>query len=308
MSNQEKNLKQLIGKEKLSALAEEVKNIGGLLQELVKFADDHFMPKVKGFQGYYTETKTLCDNLNRVAETLLKAEAASKLGLTYSSCSEACSNHFNELVRNFQFHDIIQQKVNHLQEVNSSMVVELEASLNGAAFAAAYLAVLNEVLEFYQAQLALIKTEYTLSFQEIRKQLNHIRDAVERVEIAIWEGAETAFFSEKDIIDLPEHIFKSQELAAELAQGIKEMEQDADFMNNLAILDKQLKKMLPVASLFHGWWSHTEKEEAIKKINKVFTMESERQLWHKVIGAAGLAIIPDTEQEQEEEDSGIDLF
>lgn len=291
-----------------SVLIRELEAIDVILEELVKYADENFMPKVKDFQEHFTEVKILCTNLNDISATLLKAEAVNKLGLTYRKCSDSCASHFGELIKTFQFHDIIQQKLHHLKDLNSSLLTEMKGAMDEMKAPLPYTSVAHELISFYLAQRALILDEYTYSFEEIKKQLGMIKQEVGEVQEVAWNETEAAFFPDKNILDLPDHIFRCQSLEIELAQRIMDIESDKGFVENLSVLESHLSKLLPALGSCKSLGSEEERTEMVKQLNQLFTMESERQLWRKVTAEAGLEISIELENSAEEKSSDIDLF
>jgi hypothetical protein len=307
MLNRKNKLELLVDKDKISALLLKLKEVEGLIEEIKRRSDEKFIPQIRDISLYYKDATLLCNNLLHISATLSENKASGKLGRAYKEASEACSYRFNEVMKNLQFHDIIKQKLEHIAEVNNRLIDELSAGkINRPLASLPYTSMICELAALFSAQLGLIQQEYSDSFKEIKVQLSRIREEMKTVSEVAWNESEAAFYPAKQILDLPEHIIKCKTLETELGHRIDEIDSETEVAAKVTVLNALLKEVVRTFGFCNKLSDKEEKRKVIEKLNQTFTMESERQLWHKVLCEAGFQ---DTVKNNEDMDSSsIELF
>lgn len=302
----------MIRREIVPVLFEKLKAVDAAFNDLSSYSDSRFKEQVSSIKQYFENTKFLLDNLARIssAHNKIKGATNDKLEKTYQVCSKSSIDYFDRIVRILQFHDIIQQRLAHIIEVNIRVETELgNFQRNESVGSLSYASLICEVIELYLAQLELIKKEYHQSFEEVKANLIGLSREINKVKEMTWDYSETGFFIDKQTMDLPDYITECMGFERELFQSVLNIDSETAFIDNTLALVKEVKGSTQNLCICTGpEIRNEEKEEVIKKLNQIFTMETEREIWYRIVSGAGFAAVLDSEKQENVQDNDIDLF
>jgi hypothetical protein len=157
----------------------------------------------------------------------------------------------SELIRDMQFHDIIQQRLDHIRRINNEILEEL----NKVDFEVSYLdktkyvKIIPLLAKINLVQLHVVNVEYRLVVENLRKVLNNLNE-----------------FVEIDCSLIPVYHFNNVELFDVLTEAISSK------LKNISKLTCpehiSIKEVLP---------------EEIEYVQKVYTMKAERDIFNRIL-------------------------
>lgn len=207
---------------------------------------------------------------------------------------DICERSISEMITLLQLHDIIGQKLSHIIKIHDDLVREIHDE-KGAMLSAHVLSAFHQVAQLSIAQLNDIKTDYEKITEGVAKHLLKVQEAVALI----------SKHSHTLKLDLPQR----EDFALKTGVGIKNyidnISQSAAFCSGIDELIILLKKI--AATSFH----HPEKhklfftEEKWKEIEKTYSMQSERDVFQKII-AKNLKNKPD--QSEDSSTGAVEFF
>ena len=106
-------------------------------------------------------------------DEVLDSSSAATLIVAISKDAELCLDDINKLATNIQIHDLVRQRLEHIDQVYEQLLHEL-ASSEDKGFTPKYLSMIPELARLHIAQLDSIKKECLTAFSVIRNVLNTI--------------------------------------------------------------------------------------------------------------------------------------
>lgn len=106
-------------------------------------------------------------------DEILNGSSIAALAVAISNDAEHCLDDINKLATNIQIHDMVRQRLEHIDQVYEQLLHEL-ASANAKNFAPKYLSMVPELTRLHIAQFDSIKEECLNTFSTIRSVLNTI--------------------------------------------------------------------------------------------------------------------------------------
>jgi hypothetical protein len=191
--------------------------------------------------------------------------------------------YISNIITNLQFDDIIRQKLEHIQQTIHDIINELDAiqqkSYNPDSQPLKYLSILSEITKLHAAQLNQTNQDYQKAFAGIKADL----EGVQQNSIVIAKTINTLLIQQYSA-DLKEKLayinMLSDQLSAQINCSLLEIKYCASF----ALEVKEIN--IHMQTVFSGWMegikSHTE-TEVLLQLQKLYTMESERAVHHKVL-------------------------
>lgn len=157
----------------------------------------------------------------------------------------------NQLILSLQFQDLITQKLEHLYRFNSSLTFEmLELFKPGLSIQNENIDIFPEIFEFNKELLSLCYNEYQNASDEIKVRFGEI-------------VSDTPWSSILDSMIIHRESFNKT------------------YMDSIDLSDELIKSTNKYLKAFEN--SYELKKKRLLKFSTCFTMESERQLLHKII-------------------------
>lgn len=174
----------------------------------------------------------------------------------------------NHLIIDLQFHDIIRQKLEHIEEIHDSVIKELEITdANSNLNETKYISIIPEISILHTLQLKSLRKEYNDATNDIGEALDEL--------INLGKQAETMVAIDHE--DTERHAKEFNEVVGKLKDELQQINTSFVDGNTLSPSEEVLSKL--------------------QVIESIYTMKSERDVFNVLFGKG---------VEEEEED--IELF
>ncbi len=213
------------------------------------------------FPELETETKQLDINVSFLEKSIKKAEV---LEPTIKQQNQESFQNLNQVITNLQYHDIIRQKIEHIQDTHKSILDDLnnlEQGKNVIKKGLEYVKQIPGITEIQAGQLILTNKEYQSAIENISKKLietANTLDDVNRLSYSIFSDS------------------KNEKISTLLEKGTTQLCKKAELttksIEELANTNKELKDYIKA----HG--NHYEKLESIEKDISSIINELNKQL------------------------------
>ncbi len=208
-----------------------IKKVNRQLDELLKFAFADYVSLSNSLGNFYNKLKDFYDESGAFVD---------------KEKIESLLESLNQIIVDLQFHDIIRQKLEHIEFVHDAMIKEADSGLQISK--TKYLRVYPEIAKLHQAQLLFISKEYSKHSLNIKYVLTKgIGEGISSLENFVFDFSET--FNHID--------------------GFSETIQT--MINSLLGLSKDLV-------------DGGDEFEVLNEIKKGYSMQSEREVFNQVFG------------------------
>jgi hypothetical protein len=217
----------------------------------------------------------------------------------------------SSIITKLQFHDIIRQKLEHIQDTNQYILEELllasnTDSANTAQLQNAYIPIIPDIIRLHIAQLKGAKSTYRQAFAEIKSHLNSIieincslAETYSETNNTVHSGKGSRHLSEK-IISL------SQKFTAETTHSLAAIKHCEAFDALANDTGKKLIACTIQPSLLKTDSRTNLPQQTLKNLELLYTMESERVIFNQVLNGGQLTDIQKNKLEDASEN--IELF
>ena len=153
-----------------------VKEINEQLSHLLKYAFEDYVSLSNSLGNFYNKLKEFYNDGGAFIDK-------SKL--------EALLESLNQIIVDLQFHDIIRQKLEHIEEIHATLLKELESNVSDIN-KTKYAVILPEVCRLNVAQLQFISEEYQSHSASIKQALRKgVGDRVSSLESFVFDFSNT---------------------------------------------------------------------------------------------------------------------
>lgn len=271
-----------------------------------------------------SDFKVLTNHIRRYYEqatTIFGTMAELSAGLTYqeqhvSRQAEDSLKDISNIVTKLQYHDIIRQQLEHIQQTNNTIVDQLltgseVSTVSMSGFDNKYLSIIPDIARLHVAQLTHTNLKYQNTFADIKATLQSIgkhSEAVADICTLLTSLSESSKTTD------PEHIQpeKIRELASRLSLDINVSLEQIRHCESFEVMVKDINSQL--ASLFPAQVNKsaktlTEEEKTIlTQLKELYTMESERIVHDMALGKKQLSKANLKKMNEPDADNNLELF
>jgi hypothetical protein len=201
------------------------------ITKLHQYSSDDFLPVNKIFKNYYDQSKK---TKNDQPDTVEEGNYKSIIG---------------RIITDLQFHDIIRQKLEHIETINCTLIDELGKVNGDNTYKSGYLSIMPEICQVNEAQLTLIHEEYQSTICKLRIDLEHMEEYIARVS-SVSLNLSNSFTQSSNFNKLYNEIVKSLNVISGSSSSDAKSSEGRDVV--------------------------------IKSVAAVYTMQSERKIFDKI--------------------------
>jgi hypothetical protein len=201
------------------------------------------------------------------------------------------------ITEKLQFHDVIEQRVKHIRQINTDIIKELIAIKKASDNKTGSEAYVKLIAEINAAQLVAIANEYKLYCEKLDESLNsiikYLSDLNDFTKILGSNSHSDTLFLINQNADLAEKInlfinsFRDDNTYRDALQ--KSISEVVNYLSNISSLIKTNEKMPPCHS-------------KLKQLESLYTTQKEREIFNSLVHAGT------RQQIKSPNTSGIDLF
>ena len=237
MNLQQKNKKMdsintFSSKEFPAKIAALIQKVNKSLGQLHQYSSDDFVPVNKIFKNYYDQSKNVDPVVEEKPEFKVYKEVIGKI------------------ITDLQFHDIIRQKLEHIENINNLLIEELNIRVKDMSYDSEFIAVIPDICKVNEAQLVMINEEYQSTICKLRINLENMEN----------------------------YIAKATSVSLNLSNSFS---QSANFNK---LYREIISSLTHIASFISDdeKWTEQGRIDAINKIGSMYTMQSERAVFSKI--------------------------
>jgi exonuclease VII large subunit len=242
-----------------------------------------------------------------MVETISKWNAPEvSLGKSMVAQAQESLKNISSIVTKLQFHDIIRQQLEHIQQTNESIIEELiqvtrQHVRSHARETYKYLSIVPDIARLHVAQLAHTNKEYQNAFADIKASLEAIwvqTTAIAGSCIAHNQIASTT----QDRHHPAQIILLADTLSSAISRSLEQIKNCESFDKLTSEITDSLTVLIPHAALPKDY-SASEENKMITHLKNLYTMKSERMVHEQAFGKDPVVNISHTET-----DDNVELF
>jgi hypothetical protein len=271
---------------------------------LHEYSTDDFKVLSSRIREYYEQATVIFQTVSQLASIISNQER------NLSAHAEESLKDISTIVTKLQFHDIIRQKLEHIQQINQNIINELLALPQGAtnqqgSQANKYLPLMPDITRLHAAQLSHTNAEYQKAFAEIKNNLESIRNKTD----IISENCSTFFkllqHNTYPIQTTPEQIIKlADKLSVEISNSLGSIKHCEAFEKLVDEINSKLSTIFPDNFIEKTGKPSAEKKAILKQLEGLYTMETERIVHKQIFTEKGTA----SKENKNETGDNLELF
>jgi hypothetical protein len=224
--------------------------------------------------------------------------------------AEKSLKNISSIVTKLQFHDIIRQQLEHIQQTNECIIEELllvsrQHVRSHAGETYKYLTVVPDIARLHVAQLTHTNKEYQNAFSEIKANLQSIRHQTAMISgtyVAIPNPIQNKITAANQDFNQPQQIIKlADKLNSDISHSLAQLKNCVSFDKIIGEITENLALLIPPSTPPKDT-SATE-NKMITHLKNLYTMESERIVYEQALGKDPVADTTHTET-----DDNLELF
>jgi hypothetical protein len=276
------------------------------ITRLHEYSSKDFKALSSRIREYYGQATTIFQTVSQLASIVSNQERSLSLH------AEESLKDISSIVTKLQFHDIVSQKLEHIQQINQDIIDELLALPQGIitpqdAQANKYIPLMSDIARLHAAQLNHTNAEYQHAFAEIRINLQSIRNKTDIISqncSAFFNLLQNKKNSGSPKQTKPEEIIKlADKLSAEISNSLTAIKHCEAFEKLVDEINSKLKTIFPDSLTEKPEQSSEEKKAILKQLEGLYTMETER-IVHNQVFKKDMA----NKENKNEADENLELF
>ncbi len=231
-----------------------------------------------GIRDFYTRTTQLVIEVGELADCIDANEAE------WSRPVQLSLQRISSLVTDLQYHDIIRQKLEHIQQTNQKIVSAMEQAVSnrGTQSMQEWQPILPDVVQLQAALLDYTDTEYQRAFRKMKASFDSFRENTRIVgEIGKmmleWLPAEGSESVKAALL-----IKSVNELVQQIDTLLRTMNEPKAFSHLVKEICSQLKEFALELPLSDGRCQE-QSWEVLKHLQQLYTMQSERLIYQRIM-------------------------
>jgi hypothetical protein len=271
---------------------------GEKIAALHKYSYEDFSTLSQHIREYYRQAATIVDTISRwhISDLSLDKHVAGQ--------AEKSLKNISSIVTKLQFHDIIRQKLEHIQQTNESIIEELltvsrQHVRSQAREIYKYLSIVPDIARLHIAQLTHTNIEYQNAFADIKANLQSILDQTAAISDAYTELNTSA---NQDASHHLQNLTLTDKFCSDINKALEQIKNCEAFEKRIDEINKNLSLLLPHATSAKDDSAPSE-NKMIAHLRNLYTMESERIIHEQVLGKD-----PVTGTSSTESDDNLELF
>ncbi len=231
-----------------------------------------------GIRDFYTRTTQLVIEVSELAGCL-DANETELSGPVQHSLQRISS-----LVTDLQYHDIIRQKLEHIQQTNEKIVSAMEQAVShhGTQSMQEWQPILPDVVQLQAALLDYTDTEYQRAFRKMKASFESFRENTRSVgEIGTmmleWLPAEESESAKAALL-----VKSVNELVQQIDALLSVINEPGVFSHLVKEICSQLKEFALELPLSDGCCQE-QSWEVLKHLQQLYTMQSERLIYQRIM-------------------------
>ncbi|QHT68140.1 hypothetical protein GXP67_16575 [Rhodocytophaga rosea] len=271
---------------------------GEKIATLHVYSYEDFSALSQHIREYYRQANTIVDTISRWLTSDLSPEK------NIAAQAEKSLKNISSIVTKLQFHDIIRQKLEHIQQTNESIIEELltvsrQHVRSQAREIYRYLSIVPDIARLHIAQLTHTNKEYQHAFADIKADLQSILDQTITVSQAYTEFNSSA---NQDASQHLQNLRLTDKFCSDINKALEQIKNCEAFEKRIEEINENLSILLPHAASSKDNSASTE-NKMIAHLRNLYTMESERIIHEQVLGKD-----PVTGTSSPESDDNLELF
>jgi hypothetical protein len=257
------------------------------------YSSDDFNELSHHIRNYYQQATDILENISR----LDGAARSSEKNVTVQA-QESLRN-ISAIVTKLQFHDIIRQQLEHIQQTNDCIIEELlsvsrQHVRTHARETYKYLSLVPDIARLHVAQLTHTNKEYQEAFADIKASLQSIRQQTDTI-----AGAYTALHTPAN---QPEGIIRlAHTLSSAINESLTQIRHCEAFEQTIEEINQNLTGLISQNDR-NKEHADTSENKLITQLKDLYTMESERIVHEQAFGKNPVA------PTRNETDDNLELF